>query len=131
MIRNRDWNNDIVLYTRTLELSPDAYIILNNLGTVYWHEGDLDKAESTWQRVLALNPSHADVLNNLGMLASRRHRYAEALGFFQRAIEAKPSLAGATSQLGRDILPDGTDGGSRTPTSGGGRAFTAQHPRSQ
>ena len=50
VIRNRDWNNDIVLYTRTLELSPDADIILNDLGVAYWHAGALDKAESMWQR---------------------------------------------------------------------------------
>ena len=90
--RNRDWNNDIVLYSRTLEHSPDAYLILNNLGTVYWQQGDLDNAESAWRRVLAVNPNHADVLNNLGLLASRRHRYGEAVGFFQRAIRARPNL---------------------------------------
>ena len=90
--RNRDWNNDIVLYNQTLELSPDAYLILNNLGTVYWQQGNLDKAESTWRRVLSMNPNHADVLNNLGLLASRRHQYEEAVGFFQRAILARPNL---------------------------------------
>ena len=104
VMRNRDWNNDIDLYNRTLEISPDAYVIMNNLGTVYWHEGDLDKAESTWQRVLALNPTHADVLNNLGLLASRRHQYAEALGFFQRAVKARPNLPDPHLNLGEMYL---------------------------
>ena len=101
VIRNRDWNNDIVLYTRTLELSPDAYLILNNLGTVYWHEGALDKAESAWRRVLALNPNNADALNNLGLVAGRRKQYAEAAEFFQRAIELEAERARPTSQSGR------------------------------
>jgi len=107
VLRDRDWNNDIRLYNQTLKLSPDAYLILNNLGTVYWHEGDLDKAESAWQRVLALNPNHADVLNNLGLLASRRHEYAEAVGFFQRAIEAKPNLSDPHLNLGETYLAMG------------------------
>ena len=110
VMRNRDWNNDIALYNRTLELSPDAYIILNDLGTVYWHEGDLDKAESVWRQAIALNPKHPDVLNNLGMLASKRHQYAEAVGFFQRAIEAKPSFPDPHLHLGETYLLMGQRG---------------------
>ena len=110
VIRNRDWNNDMVLYTRTLELSPDAYRILNNLGIVYWHEGDLDKAESAWRRVLAVNPDDAGALNNLGLLASRRHQYAEAKEFFQRAMELKPNLAEPHLNLGDTYLKMGLRG---------------------
>lgn len=104
VIRNRDWNNDIALYNQTLELSPDAYLIMNNLGTVYWQQGDLDKAESTWRRVLTMNPTHVDVLNNLGLLASRRHQYAEAIGYFQRAMQARPNLGDPHLNLGETYL---------------------------
>jgi Tfp pilus assembly protein PilF len=110
VIRNRDWNNDIALYNQTLELSPDAYLIRNNLGTVYWQQGDLDKAESAWQRVLAMNPTHADVLNNLGLLASRRHQYAEAVGFFQRAMQSRPSLADPHLNLAETYMKMGQTG---------------------
>jgi len=93
VIRNRDWKNDIVLFTQTLDVSPDADKILNDLGGAYWKEGALDKAESAWQRLLAGNPNHAGALNNLGLLANRRHQYAEARGFFQRAMEINPGEA--------------------------------------
>ncbi len=100
VIRNRDWNNDIVLYTRTLELSPDAYIILNNLGTVYWHEGAWDKAESVWRGILARDPNNVEALNNMGLVAGRRKQYSEAAGFFARAIELKPSLSDSHRNMG-------------------------------
>jgi tetratricopeptide (TPR) repeat protein len=100
VIRNRDWNNDIVLYTRTLELSPDIDNMLNDLGYAYWVVGAGDKAESVWKRALAVNPNNGDVLSNLGALASLRHQYAEALRFYQRAIEAKPSLPNPHLNLG-------------------------------
>jgi len=93
MIRNRDWNNEIVLYTRTLDLEPDAYKILNELGDVYWKQGDLDKAESAWRRVLASNPDNVSALNNLGLLENQRHQYAEAKRLLQRAIELNPGTA--------------------------------------
>ena len=37
--RNRDWRDNFTFYTATLAVSPDAYYIHNNLGTVYWDAG--------------------------------------------------------------------------------------------
>jgi len=110
VIRNRDWNNDKVLFTRTLDLSPDAYGVLNSLGIVYWDEGDLDKAESAWRRVLAANPDDPGALINLGLVASQRHQYAEAKGFFQRAMELKPNLEEPHLSLGDTYLKMGLRG---------------------
>jgi tetratricopeptide (TPR) repeat protein len=100
VIRNRDWNNDIVLYTRTLDLSPGAYQILNNLGTVYWHAGARDKAESAWRKTLELNPDNIDALNNMGLVAGRRKQYSEAAGFFARVIDLRPNLSDPHRNLG-------------------------------
>jgi tetratricopeptide (TPR) repeat protein len=100
VIRNRDWNNDLVLYTRTLELSPDSSVISNNLGGVYWHERAWDKAESVWRGVLSRNPNNLDALNNMGLVAGRRKQYSEAADFFTRVIELKPSLSDPHRNLG-------------------------------
>jgi Tfp pilus assembly protein PilF len=98
--RNRDWNNDKVLYTRIIDISPDAYKALGALGGIYWHEGDLDRAESAWRRVLAQAPDDVATLNNLGLLAHQRHQYAEAERFFKRAMELHPRFAEAHLNLG-------------------------------
>jgi Tfp pilus assembly protein PilF len=108
--RNRDWNNDKVLFTRTLDLSPEAYQVLNALGGVYWREGDLDKTETVWRGVLARKPDNPEAFNNLGLLASHRHQYAEAKGFFQRAMELKPNLADPHLNLGDTYLKLGLRG---------------------
>ena len=100
VIRNRDWNNDKVLFTRTLDLSPDAYGVLNSLGVIYWQEGAWDKAESAWKRSLAINPHSGVVLNNLGMVAAKKKQYAEAVKFFQRAMELKPDSLDPRLNLG-------------------------------
>jgi tetratricopeptide (TPR) repeat protein len=99
-MRDRDWNNDIVLYNRTLELSPDAYLIQNNLGSVYWHGGARDKAESLWRAVLARNPNESRALNNMGLVAGRKKQYAEAADFFERSIKINPHAAEPHSNLG-------------------------------
>jgi tetratricopeptide (TPR) repeat protein len=98
--RDRDWNNDIALYNRTLELSPDAVVIQNNLGTVYWHAGAQDKAERVWRAALARNPNHPDVLNNMGLVAGRKKQYAQAVEFFERSIKLRPDEADPHLNLG-------------------------------
>jgi Tfp pilus assembly protein PilF len=99
--RNRDWNNDVVLFAQTLEVSPGAYQILNDMGTVYWDQGALDQAEDAWKRSLAINPNNAVVMNNLGMVAAKRKQYTEAINLFQRAKELRPQSFDPYLNLGR------------------------------
>jgi tetratricopeptide (TPR) repeat protein len=110
VIRDRDWNNDIEFYTRTLDLSPDADKMRAALGAVYWRMGDLDNAERTWRRVLALNPNLMGPYNALGLVASQRHQYAEAKGFFQRAVLLMPKEAEPHLNLGDTYLKMGLRG---------------------
>jgi tetratricopeptide (TPR) repeat protein len=98
--RNRDWNNDIALYTQTLAVSPDADVILDNLALAFRHQGDEAKAESAWRRVLALHPDDPPALNNLGLIALQRHQYAEAVELFQRVIAVNSTLMNPHLNLG-------------------------------
>jgi tetratricopeptide (TPR) repeat protein len=98
--RNRDWSDDVTLYTKTLAASPDSYHIHNNLGTVYWKQGNVEAAEREWQEALRLTPRNAIVLNNLGLLRSGQERYAEAVEYFQRAMRLKPLYTDPHLNLG-------------------------------
>jgi Flp pilus assembly protein TadD len=110
VIRDRDWKNDEVLYTRIMDISPDAYKVLDALGVVYWHEGYFDKADGAWRRVLAQYPDDPGTLNNLGLLARQRHQYEEAKALFQRAVERRPSFAEAHLNLGDTYMKMGQRG---------------------
>jgi tetratricopeptide (TPR) repeat protein len=107
VIRNRDWNNDIVLYTRTLELSPDADGVLNNLASAYFFGGEKEKAESVWKRALAVNPNNFEVLSNLGVLELRKKHYPQAAELFQRAIKLRPDQPNPHLNLGETYLKMG------------------------
>ena len=68
--RNRDWRDNLTFYTATLAVSPDAYYIHNNLGTVYWAQGNIAAAESEWRTALRLAPASEYALHNLGLVAN-------------------------------------------------------------
>ena len=109
VLRNRDWRNDVVLYTRTLAVSPDAYPIRNNLGTVYWMQGNVAAAEREWRATLEANPANAIVLNNLGLVMSKEKRFPEAVAFFRRAMRRKPNYTDPHLNLGSVLRQMGDD----------------------
>lgn len=101
VVRNRDWRNEATLYTQTLRVSPDAYLIRTNLGTVYWNSGDREAAMREWQAALPYNPDDVILLNNMGLAYAQQGRFAEAERSFRRAIEVRPDYAEPYFQLGR------------------------------
>jgi protein O-mannosyl-transferase len=105
--RNRDWRGDIQLYTVTLAASPDAYPIRNNLGTVYWHLGNIRAAEREWNEALPFNPQNAIVLNNLGLICAQEKRYNDAIEYFLRAIRLKPNYTDPHLNLGSAYMEIG------------------------
>jgi len=99
--RNRDWRDDITFYTATLAISPDAYHIHNNLGTVYWKQGNIAAAAKEWRTALQLAPYSEYALHNLGLVANEEKHYDEAEAFFMRALLIRPNYSNAHLDLGK------------------------------
>ena len=98
--RNPDWHDDVRLYTVTLASSPNSYHIRNNLGTVYWKQGNIVAAEQEWRRALELSPRNVIFINNLGMVFSYRKQYDDATAYFLRAMRYKPNYTDPHLNLG-------------------------------
>ena len=99
--RNRDWRDNITFYTATLAVSPDAYYIHNNLGTVYWAQGNIPAAAHEWRTALRLAPHSEYALHNLGLVANAEKRYPEAEILFLRALRIRPNYSDAHLDLGK------------------------------
>ncbi len=101
IVRDRDWRDNVTLYTATLAVSPNAYYIHNNLGTVYWGQGNVAAAASEWATALRLAPNSEYALHNLGLAAHAEKHYQEARIFFLRAIVIRPNYMDAHLDLGK------------------------------
>jgi tetratricopeptide (TPR) repeat protein len=88
--RNLDWQNDFVLYTKTLHTNPDAHVIRSNLAGIYFEQGDLARAGKEWEQALAGKPDNVNTMNALGILYTKQGRFAEAKVMLDRAMAAKP-----------------------------------------
>jgi protein O-mannosyl-transferase len=99
--RNRDWRDNLTFYTATLAVSPDATYLHNNLGTVYWGQGNIPAAEREWRTALRLAPASEYALHNLGLVANAEKHYREAEALFLRALEIRPNYSDAHLDLGK------------------------------
>jgi Flp pilus assembly protein TadD len=98
--RNRDWKNDVTLYTNTLAACPDAFYVRGWLATAYWDIGDVKSAEAESERALAVEPRDPDALRNLGLAYLKKQHYSEAIEFFKKAIDSDPDNADGHFYLG-------------------------------
>lgn len=99
--RNRDWRDNLTFYTATLAVSPNAYYIHNNLGTVYWGQGNILAAAKEWRTALRLAPTSEFVLHNLGLVAFAQKDYRQAETLFLHAMAIRPNYCDAHLDLGR------------------------------
>jgi Tfp pilus assembly protein PilF len=72
-------------------LFEQAYQAFNN--------GELDLAQSAWQKILQSDPRNADALHGLAAIAQQRQQADRATDYYLRAIEADPKDALALSAL--------------------------------
>jgi tetratricopeptide (TPR) repeat protein len=102
--RNRDWRDNLTLYTNTLAACPDAYYVRRDLGLVHWKDGDDDSAEREWREALKTGPRHAPTWSSLGLMYLRKQNYSQAVDFFKKALEADPANPDARLYLGVTYL---------------------------
>jgi tetratricopeptide (TPR) repeat protein len=106
VIRDRDWNNEIVLYTRTLKLEPSPAIYIN-LGSALEEQGRVDEAMAQYSEALRLQPSHPQAHNVLGLALAGQGRLDEAMAQYSEALRIKPDFAAAHYNLGRALQRQG------------------------
>ena len=98
--RNRDWKNDLTLYTNTLAACPDAFYVREFLGTTYWEMGDAESAEREWHEALKMAPQDPYTLGDLGMVCLKNQQYPEAVDFLKKSLEFDPNNAASHLYLG-------------------------------
>ncbi len=58
------WREAIYRWQRAIEIDPTYAEALNNLGIAYEHEGDLEKARTSYEKAVALAPTNQTIKQN-------------------------------------------------------------------
>jgi tetratricopeptide (TPR) repeat protein len=103
--RNRDWKNDVTLFSQYIGQNPDRAFGHHNLGCAYVDQvGDLNAAEKEFEKALALDPFFPRLRTQLGYIQLLRGDYAGAVQHYNEAVFQNPFDAEAF--LNRAIASD-------------------------
>lgn len=98
---------------RTIEMEPRAEAYYT-LGVIYWHQGDLDRADSALRSALTTEPRYAEAHYTLGAVLNARRDWTGAAASLRRALTLRPDLQGAHYTLARVLQALGDESGART-----------------
>ena len=98
--RNRDWKDSLVLWSKTIETSPNSWKAHSNLGIAYAAIGKTEQAIALCSRAIEINPEATEVYSNLGAAYAAIGKTKEAIASYNRAIEINPDYAEAYYNFG-------------------------------
>jgi len=105
--RNPDWKNNFVLWSRTVQSSPDSLTARGGLGMAYLERGMLDEAAEQFAISIKLSPGHAKSYYNLGLVYYQKGDQEKALDYFSRSIALNPDIMRAHYNLATIYLKQG------------------------
>ena len=82
----RVWKDSITLFSYTVRVTEDNFIILNNLGSMLMGKGRNEEAIGLLQDTERINPEHCNASYNLGVTFIRMFRFQEALASLARSL---------------------------------------------
>jgi protein O-mannosyl-transferase len=100
ILQNNYWREPVSFYLRTLRFTPFDARLYDNLGRVYYGQGDYRKAIALYERAIELDPLNCNVYNNLGLAYADLGDHDKAIALYEKAIKLNPEFALAYNNLG-------------------------------
>lgn len=94
------WQDTLTLFTHTLDVAPDNYKALLQLGAYSRDVGELDQAEGYFAHVLRRYPDNREAITNLGDVYDRMGRPEQAIRYFLQSLRLDPTDAQVYTNLG-------------------------------
>lgn len=101
------WQNSMTLFTHTLGVTTNNFIIHNNLGVTLMRQGMTSEAMSHFLKALSIRPTYADAHQNIGNLLSCQGKVQEAIVYLSEALRLAPEKPGLHNDLGVFLFRQG------------------------
>jgi tetratricopeptide (TPR) repeat protein len=104
---NMIWKNDIVLFKKIIEKSPDTAFARLNLAAAYYRHGQLNEALQEDRTALMLKPDYAEAHYGIGLIYHSQGKLDEAIREYLAVLRLKPGYAAVHYQLGNVYAAQG------------------------
>jgi len=98
--RNRDWKDDLTIWTDTVKKSPQKARPHLNLGKAFSSRDMLDEAIHHYSIAASLKPNYEKAYYNLGNALAKKGDPQKAIEHYQRALRLTPRMSAAHNNLG-------------------------------
>jgi tetratricopeptide (TPR) repeat protein len=99
LARNPDWRNNFVLWSKTVQSSPNSLVAHGGLGMAYLERGMLNEAQQEFETAIQLYPNHDKSYYNLGVVYHQKGNLKKAMENFIRSVTLNPDLTRAHYNL--------------------------------
>jgi len=86
----RLWRNSETLYTHTIAVTTDNYLLMNLLCRHYIDRTPLENAERRCTELLDNTSNYMEAHNTIGLLRVELGRYDDALASYQKSLQIRP-----------------------------------------
>lgn len=87
-------------FEQALQLDPDHFVALQNLGNAFKQQKRWEEARKTLERALAIRPADPEANYSLAMVFAQTNDTARAYEYLQKALQARPLYPEALNNLG-------------------------------
>jgi len=101
------WSDSLALYEHMARVAPEAPVVHNNLGHVYFDLGRREEAIHQFHIALDQLPDDVNALYNLGVAVAQKGELKEAIQLFQKAEQLSPNDAAVQYNFGFALYSGG------------------------
>ncbi len=101
--QTRHWMNNALLFARVLQVNPDSYLSLNNLGLVHLRAREFPPAEEYFKKALKIKPDYTAAQSNLGVVYFKQKMYSKVIEHYTKILKNKPHLTAGSSATYADM----------------------------
>ncbi len=101
------WRDSETLFKHALAVTKNNDVALNNLGTIFLQNGQLDEAISKLQAAIDLRPENGPAHDNLAKALLKKGRLDEAMIQNRKFLEIEPQNVEARNTLGTALIQQG------------------------
>ena len=101
VVRNRDWKDEITLFSSAVRVCPDCGNCYSCLGDALAEAGRFQEADAAYNRSLEIIPDHGVFWFRKANALLKSNKIDEAIEAYKNAVHFEPQLSDACDQLGR------------------------------
>ncbi|MHB8483687.1 MAG: tetratricopeptide repeat protein [Nitrospiria bacterium] len=99
--RNIVWNNELILWTKTVQKYPQLARAYLNIGDFYKKNELLNQADVEYQKAIKLRPDDASIHNNYGVILWKKGDLPGAEREFNKSLTLNPEISAVKLNLGK------------------------------